>query len=66
MLAPVQSGAGVTLIPGSFVGMIIYGLCFRPLQTENPGLCVAAAFREGEMPGFVAQFFRVARAAIPL
>lgn len=64
MLALVQSGAGVTLIPGSFVGMIIDGLCFRPLQTEDPGLCVAAAFREGELPGVVAQFLRAARAVV--
>lgn len=64
MLALVQSGAGVTLVPGSFVGMTIDGLCFHPLQTEDPGLCVAAAFREGDLPGVVAQFLRAARAAV--
>jgi hypothetical protein len=31
MLALVQSGAGVTLVPGSLVGMTIDELCFRPL-----------------------------------
>ncbi len=66
MLALVQSGAGVTLVPGSFVGMGIDGLCFRPLQTDDPGLCVAAAFREGDLPGVVAQFLRSARAAVAL
>lgn len=64
MLALVQSGAGVTLVPGSFVGMKIDGLCFRPLQTDDPGLCVAAAFRKGDLSGVVAQFLRAARAVI--
>ncbi len=64
MLALVQSGAGVTLVPGSFVGMKIDGLCFSSLQTDDPGLCVAAAFRKGDLPGVVAQFLRTARAAI--
>lgn len=63
MLALVQSGAGVTLVPGSFVGMTIDGLCFRPLQTDDHGLCVAAAFREGDLPGVVAQFLRVVHAS---
>jgi DNA-binding transcriptional LysR family regulator len=65
MLALVQSGAGVTLVPGSFVDMRINGLCFRPLQTDDPGLCVAAAFRKGDLPGVVAQFLRAARAVVP-
>ncbi len=64
MLALVQSGAGVTLVPGSFVGMKIDGLCFSLLQTKDPGLCVAGAFREGDSPGVVAQFLRTARAAV--
>ncbi len=64
MLALVQSGAGVTLVPGSFVGIKIDGLRFRPLQTEDPGLCVAAAFRKGDLPGVVGELLRVARAAI--
>lgn len=61
MLALVQSGAGVTLVPGSFLGMKIDGLCFRPLQTDDLGLCIAAAFRKGDFPGVVAQFLRAAR-----
>lgn len=64
MLALVQSGAGVTLVPGSFVGMKIDGLCFSSLQTDDSGLCVAGAFREGDLPGVVAQFLRTARAAV--
>jgi DNA-binding transcriptional LysR family regulator len=64
MLALVQSGAGVTLVPGSFVGMKIDGLCFRPLHTDDSGLRVVAAFREGDMSGVVAQFLRAARAAV--
>ncbi len=63
MLALVQSGLGVTLVPGSFVGMTINGLTFRPLQTEDPGLSVAAGFRAGDLPGVVAQFLRAAHAA---
>jgi len=64
LLTFVQSGAGVTLVSGSFVGMKIDGLCFRPLQTDDPGPCVAAAFRKGDLPGVVAQFLRAARAAV--
>lgn len=63
MLALVQSGAGVTLVPGSFVGMVIDGLVFRTLQTDDPGLRVAAAFRAGDLPGVVAHFLRAVRAA---
>jgi len=44
--------------------MKIDSLCFSPLQTENPGLCVAAAFRDGDLPGVAAQFLRTARAAV--
>ena len=44
MLALVQFGAGVILVPGSFVGMAINGLTFKSLQTDDPGLHVAAAF----------------------
>lgn len=65
MLALVQSGTGVTLVPGSFFSIRIDGLCFRSLQTDDPGLCVVAAFREGDLPGVVAQFLRVARADVP-
>ena len=57
MLALFQSGAGVKLVSGSFVRMKIDGLCSRPLQTDDPSLCVGAAFREGHLPGVVAQFF---------
>ena len=64
MLALVQSGAGVTLVTGSFVGMKIDGLRFRSLKTDDPGLCVAAAFRNGDLPGVVAQFLRAARAVV--
>lgn len=64
MLVLVQSGAGITLLPGSFVGMAIDGLAFTPLKTEDPGIGVAAAFRAGDLPGVVARFFRSARAAI--
>jgi len=64
MLALVQSGAGVTLVPGSFIGMAIDGLAFKTLQTDDPGMSVAAAFRADDLPGVVAQFLRAARAAI--
>lgn len=64
MLALVQSGAGITLVPGSFVSMAIEGLTFRPLQTDDPGFSVAAASRAGDLPGVVAQFLRTARANV--
>lgn len=64
MLALVQSGAGLMLVPGSFVDITIDGLRFERLQTDNPGLSVAAAFRNSDLPGVVAQFLRAARAAI--
>lgn len=66
MLTLVQSGAGVTLVPGSFRSIAMDGLTFKPLQTDDAGLRVAAAFREGDLPGVVAQFLRTARAAVSL
>lgn len=60
----VQLGAGVTMVPGSFVGMKIDGLCFRPLHTDDPVSCVAAAVRESDLSGVAAQLLRAARAVV--
>lgn len=37
-----------------FVGMKINGLRFRPLHTDDPVSCVAAAVRESNLPGVAA------------
>lgn len=60
----VQSGAGVTIVPGSFIGFVVDGIEFRPLLTDSAKMVVSAAFPEGDISGLVAQFLRVARAAV--
>lgn len=57
-------GAGVTMVHGSFTGMKIDGLCFPSLHTGEPGLAVAAAVWEGDLPGVVVQFLRAAYAVV--
>lgn len=37
--------------------MKIDSSCFRPLHTNDPGLCAPAAGREGDLPSVVAQIF---------
>lgn len=60
----VQSGAGVTLVPGSFSGVSIDGIVTRPLSSDGHRMRVVAACPEGDMQGIVAQFFRIARATV--
>lgn len=60
MLMLVQSGAGITIVPGSFIGTAMAGIEFRPLLTDGVEKVVSAAFPEGDMPGLIAQFLRVA------
>ncbi|MBO6921981.1 LysR substrate-binding domain-containing protein [Algihabitans albus] len=60
----VQSGAGVTLVPGAFSGVAMDGIMTRPLSSEGHRMCVAAAYPEGDMQGIVAQFLRTASAAV--
>ena len=56
----VRSGVGITLVSGSLSSMEVSGLTFRPLQTDSKGIVISAAFREGDIPGVVAQFLRAA------
>lgn len=58
----VQSGAGVTLVPGAFAGVVIDGILTRPLSSGARRMRVAAAYPEGDMQGIVAQFLRIASA----
>ena len=60
----VQSGAGVTLVPGAFSSAAINGIVTRPLSSEGHRMRVAAAYPEGDMQGIVAQFVRIASAAV--
>lgn len=56
----VHSGAGVTLLPGSFAGVAMDGVVMRPLSFDGHSMRVAAAYPEGNMEGIVAQFLRIA------
>ena len=60
----VQSGAGVTLVPGAFASAVIDGIATRPLSSDGHRMRVAAAYPEGDMQGIVAQFLRIASATI--
>lgn len=60
----VQSGAGLTLVPGELSGAAIDGIVARPLSSGEHRMCVAAAYPEGDMQGIVAQFLRVASATV--
>lgn len=59
----VQSGAGVTLVPGAFAGSALAGISLRPLASGDHKMRVSAAYPDGDMQGTVAQFLRVASAA---
>lgn len=59
----VHSGAGVTLVPGAFAGVVMDGIVLRPLLSDGHSMCVATAYPKGDMQGVVAQFLRAARAA---
>ncbi len=58
----VHSGAGVTLVPGSFGGVAMNGIELRRLSSGGHSMRVAMAYPEGDMQGVVAQFLRVASA----
>ena len=60
----VQSGAGITLVPGAFAGTAMDGIVTRPLLAGDHRMCVAAAYPEGDLAGGVAQFLRIARATV--
>lgn len=61
MLMLVRSGAGMTLVPGSFAGSSIDGVVLRPLTENTQRMRIAAAHPDADLPGVVAQFLRVAR-----
>lgn len=60
----VQSGAGVTLVPGAFSSAVIDGIVTRPLSSDGHRMRVAAAYPEGDLHGIVAQFLRIASATV--
>ena len=60
----VQSGAGVTLVPGSFGDTIMDSIVTRPLSSGEHRMRVAAAYPTGDMQGIVAQFLRIAGATV--
>lgn len=60
MLMLVQSGAGITIVPGSFIGVAVDGIEFCLLSANGSEMVVALAFPGGDISGLVAQFMRVA------
>ena len=60
----VQSGVGITLVPGAFVSATIDGIVTRPLSSDGHRMRVAAVYPEGDMQGVVAQFLRIASATV--
>jgi DNA-binding transcriptional LysR family regulator len=60
----VQSGAGVTLVPGAFSRVAMDGIVVRPLSSDGHRMRVAAAYLDGDLQGIVAQFLRIASAAV--
>ena len=62
----VQSGAGVTLVPGAFSSAGINGIVTRPLSSGEHRMRVAAVYPKGDMQGIVAQFLRIASATIAI
>ncbi|WP_375551348.1 LysR family transcriptional regulator [Rhodophyticola porphyridii] len=60
----VQSGAGITLVPGAFASVVIDGIVTRPLSSGEHRMRVAATYPKGDMQGVVAQFLRIARATV--
>ena len=64
MVMLVRSGAGGALVPGAFANTAMDGIVTRPLSAGEHRMCVAAAYPEGDLPGGIAQFLRVALAAV--
>jgi len=60
MLILVHSGAGVTLVPGSFASGAMDGIMTHPLEAGEHRMRVAAAYPEGDLQGVVARFLRIA------
>lgn len=59
----VQSGTGITLVPGSLGNTVMDRIVTRPLSSAEQQMRVAAAYPEGDLEGGVAQFLRMAAAA---
>jgi DNA-binding transcriptional LysR family regulator len=64
ILMLVHSGAGVTLVPGSFASGALDGIVTRPLNSGEYRMRIAAAYPEGDMQGIVARFLRIAHAVV--
>lgn len=60
MLMLVHSGAGVTLVPGSFANGTMDGIVTRPLLSGEHRMRIAAAYPTGDLQGVVARFLRIA------
>ena len=60
----VQSGAGLTLVPGAFASVVIDGIVIRPLSPGGHQMRVAAAYPEDDLQGVAAQFLRSASATV--
>ncbi len=60
VLMLVHSGAGVTLVPGSFASGAMDGIVTRPLEAGEHRMRIAAAYPAGDLQGIVARFLRIA------
>lgn len=60
----VHSGAGVTLLPGSFASVAMDGIVLRPLSSGGRSMRVAAAYPERDIQGVVAKFLCIASVTI--
>lgn len=60
MLMLVHSGAGVTLVPGSFASGAMNGIVTRPLESGEHRMRIAAAYPTGDLQGVVARFLGIA------
>lgn len=54
----------MTLVPGAFANTKMDGIVTRPLSAGEHRMRVAAAYPKGDLAGGVAQFLRVAHAAV--
>jgi len=59
-LMMVQSGVGITFVPGALAHVSIDGITFRPFTPAGGRIVVYAVWPDGTTSGLVAQFLRVA------
>lgn len=60
----VQSGAGITFVPGALAHVKIDGIVFRSFTPAKGRIVVYAVWPDGTTSGLVAQFLRVAHAVM--